>query len=40
MNDVLYVQDKTMCTFSAYVACNKTTDGQTDIKHDKDEALS
>ena len=29
-----------MCTFSAYVVFNKATDGQTDIKHDKDETLS
>ena len=26
-------QDKTLCEFSAYVAFNKPTNGQTDIKH-------
>ena len=35
-----YGQDKTMSTFSAYVAFIKATDGQTDIKHDKSETLS
>ena len=31
-----------MCTFSAYVAFNKATDGQTDIyiQHDKAETFS
>ena len=35
----LFNMDKTnkMCTFSAYVAFNKTTDWQTDVKHDKAE---
>ena len=27
---------KTMCKFSAYVAFNKATNGQTDIKHEKE----
>ena len=31
----LKMQDKTMCEFSAYVAFNKATNGQTDIKHEK-----
>ena len=32
MNAILCRQDKTMCTFSAYIAFNKAIDGQTDIK--------
>ena len=31
---------KTMCTFSAYVAFNKSTNGQTDITHANDEHFS
>ena len=33
-------KDKTMCNFSAFVAFNKATNRQTDIKHDTDEAVS
>ena len=29
-------QEKTMCELSAYVAFNKATNGQTDIKHEKE----
>ena len=33
----IQLQHKTMCTFLAYDAFHKATDGQTDIKHEKDE---
>ena len=36
MNAFQYRLDKTMCEFSAHVAFNKATDGQTDIKHEKE----
>ena len=31
---------KTMCKLSAYVAFNKATNGQTDVKHDNDENVA
>ena len=31
-----YRQDKTMCECSAYVAFKKATNGQTDMKHEKE----
>ena len=33
MNAFKYEVDKTMCEFSAHVASDKATNGQTDIKH-------
>ena len=40
MNAFQFGQDQTMCTFSAYVAFNKATHGQTDIKHGDDDNLA
>ena len=40
MNAFYYRLDKTMCGFSAYVAFNKATNGQTDIKHEKQSLFS
>ena len=34
MNTFQYRLDKTMCEFSPYVASNKATNRQTDIKHE------
>ena len=36
MNAFQRQQDKTMCEFSAHVAFNKSTNEQTDIKHEEE----
>ena len=40
MNVFYYRLDKAMCEFSAYVAFDKATNAQTDIKHEMGKTLS